>query len=242
MSLTYRSAGQLSKDHTISGTGHYRPATTNKPMSLVISPDLEALLEYDDHIRGSSEGRSRPETPSIQYAHSYQGDEQAPPIVGLPPPRRRSKGAAKAKTKAKPHKPSIPTNCDANVVEPMEEMSFAKPDYYDDFDDDYDKDSGRWSMRHARTRTAERNPYINPAPSFERTTVYDGNLVASSASSLSHVQEQEQSVEEGDSRQQGGSEDQSLKPLHLRYFNKMEKVLGRKRSSGSPQGQKGANG
>lgn len=75
-----------------------RPALT----SLVISPNLQALLEFDDRLRASSESHKRPEVASSSRTHYDQHPswgEQEVPTVSLPPPRRRKKSSVPASPK-----------------------------------------------------------------------------------------------------------------------------------------------
>lgn len=62
--------------------------------SLVISPNLQALLEFDDRLRASSESHRRPEVAPVghlQHVRYPSWSEQEVPTVPLPPPRRRKK-------------------------------------------------------------------------------------------------------------------------------------------------------
>jgi hypothetical protein len=243
MSLTHRSVRRLSSIHASTNHKVAGQTTSNPspPMSLVISPNLEALLEYDDRIRGSTEGRSSSRletTPAIQHARSplQQPDpEESVPIVGLPPPPRWNRGHDKLQPNSSVG--SLTATRGAGVE--LETMSFAMPEHHDDEDDDDDfhNDDRRSGLRHIRT---VKNPYINPAPSFVPESPHEGPLVESPASSSYYGLEQVRS-EVGDVDQQSESDDQGPKPLHLRYLNKMEKVLSRKKSSDSPQGRKGAS-
>lgn len=62
--------------------------------SLVISPNLQALLEFDDRLRTSSEILEQPETAPAELPQPSQFPswiQQEVPTVSLPPPRRRKK-------------------------------------------------------------------------------------------------------------------------------------------------------
>ena len=62
--------------------------------SLVISPNLQALLEFDDRLRASSKTYNQPDTPSssrVQHGRQPSWREQEVPTVSLPPPRRRKR-------------------------------------------------------------------------------------------------------------------------------------------------------
>lgn len=64
--------------------------------SLVISPNLQALLEFDDRLRASSKSHKRQEDASpspVTHAQYPSWNEQEVPTVSLPPPRRRKKGS-----------------------------------------------------------------------------------------------------------------------------------------------------
>lgn len=70
--------------------------------SLVISPNLQALLEFDDRLRESSRSHNQPEVPTraqhpIRYPSSWR--EQEVPTISLPPPRRRKKSGVQAPPK-----------------------------------------------------------------------------------------------------------------------------------------------
>lgn len=62
--------------------------------SLVISPNLQALLEFDDRLRASNKSHKRPDEVSsspAQHGQFPSWREQEVPTVSLPPPRRRRK-------------------------------------------------------------------------------------------------------------------------------------------------------
>lgn len=60
--------------------------------SLAISPNLQALLEFDDRLRTSSESQERPRKASVDLAlpgrQPSRGGQEVP-TVSLPPPRRK---------------------------------------------------------------------------------------------------------------------------------------------------------
>lgn len=59
---------------------------------LAISPNLQALLEFDDRLRTSSENHERPGTEPrgvVQPSQYPSWREQEVPTVSLPPPRRK---------------------------------------------------------------------------------------------------------------------------------------------------------
>src|SRR5882757_3156773 len=70
-------------------------ATPASPLAtLAISPDLQALLEFDDRLRSSGESDERPRTASADFSrpgkHSPWGKRrQEAATVSLPPPRRK---------------------------------------------------------------------------------------------------------------------------------------------------------
>jgi len=57
------------------------------PPSLVISPNLQALLEFDNRLRTPSESHGPPAKEQLGQCPSWR--EQAVPTVSLPPPRRK---------------------------------------------------------------------------------------------------------------------------------------------------------
>lgn len=60
--------------------------------SMAISPNLQALLEFDDRLRPPREGDERPEAVSADLTQSSQYPtwrQQEVPTISLPPPRRK---------------------------------------------------------------------------------------------------------------------------------------------------------
>lgn len=103
--------------------------------SLVISPNLQALLEFDDRLRASSESQKRPEVaPAGRVKHGRQPSwsEQEVPTVSLPPPRRRKKSGIPMSPKATSELESVAPSANIlpGIEEPREseEVVFMRPE------------------------------------------------------------------------------------------------------------------
>lgn len=125
--------------------------------SLVISPNLQALLEFDDRLRESSKGHKRPvRVPSsnrTQHGRHPSWGEQEVPTVSLPPPRRRKKSSLPASPKTiselEDVSPSTKTLPEAGEFGGSEEVLFTMPE----------------DIQEEREMRDLRNPYLNSPPS-----------------------------------------------------------------------------
>lgn len=125
--------------------------------SLVISPNLQALLEFDDRLRESSKSRKRTEETSptrAQYGRYPSLREQEVPTVSLPPPRRKRKKSAvqtspKAMSEPEGLSSSTGTLPGAGEFGASEEVVFTMPE-----DIPEETEEGDLS-----------NPYLNSPPS-----------------------------------------------------------------------------
>ncbi|KAF9786746.1 hypothetical protein BJ322DRAFT_670611 [Thelephora terrestris] len=103
--------------------------------SLVISPNLQALLEYDDRLRAPSESHKRPEgapVGRVQHVRYPSWSEQEVPTVPLPPPRRRKKSgltmSPKTISELESASPSTDALPGAGGLEVPEEVVFTRPE------------------------------------------------------------------------------------------------------------------
>ena len=126
--------------------------------SLAISPNLQALLEFDDRFRWSGECHGRPETTPADPAQLGQYPsrrQQEVPTVSLPPPRRKKSAVTDVpmtRTISETQSVSSPTNTYLELAEfgGLGEMVFARPEDVDE------------EMELERKYFA--NPYLNSPP------------------------------------------------------------------------------
>jgi len=127
--------------------------------SLVISPNLQALLEFDDRLRASSESQKRPEVaPAGRVKHGRQPSwsEQEVPTVSLPPPRRRKKSGIPTSPKATSEVESVAPS--ANILPGIEEFRGSEEVVFMRPEDILEEVEAHDSM----------NPYLNSPPSPRR--------------------------------------------------------------------------
>lgn len=127
--------------------------------SLVISPNLQALLEFDDRLRASSESQKRPEVAPagrVKHGRYPSWSEQEVPTVSLPPPRRRKKSGIPTSPKTIFELESVAPSMNIlpGIEEPREseEVVFTRPE------DILGEVEAQELM----------NPYLNPPPSPPR--------------------------------------------------------------------------
>jgi len=132
--------------------------------SLAISPDLQALLEFDDRIRGSGETHEQPDVTPTELPQPDQypsWGEQEVPTVSLPPPRRRKKkstvtdGPMSPQTISELQRVSSPANTYLGVggFEGLGEIVFARP--VDALEEEMEVESNDSA-----------NPYLNSPPRY----------------------------------------------------------------------------
>lgn len=127
------------------------------PSSLVISPNLQALLEFDNRLRTPSESHGPPAKEFSGFAQPGQcasWREQVVPTVSLPPPRRKKSVVpgvpVSPKTMSELQSVASSTSSFPEAGEITGEIEFAKPED---------------AMEGLRGST---NPYLNSPPSPPR--------------------------------------------------------------------------
>jgi len=127
------------------------------PASLVISPNLQALLEFDNRLRLPSESHGPPAKESPGFAQLGQcasWREQGVPTVSLPPPRRKKSVVTgvpvSPKTMFESERMASPTGSFIRAGEISGEIEFARPE------DVVEDERG------------STNPYLNSPPSPPR--------------------------------------------------------------------------
>jgi hypothetical protein len=148
--------------------------------SLVISPNLQALLEFDDRIRASNKSHKRPEEASsspVQHGQYPSWGEQEVPTVSLPPPRRRKKsdGPTSPKTISECEGVSSSTGAIPEAGE-SEEVVFTIPE-------DIPEDTEAKDLR---------NPYLNspPSPRYFHRRLNDSNETLETSRSVGWAKRQ----------------------------------------------------
>ena len=132
--------------------------------SLVISPNLQALLEFDDRLRTPSGSNERPgaEPPGLGQPSQYPSwRTQEVPTVSLPPPRRK-KGVVTGvpmspKTVSESKSVSSPTNTSPGAGDfgGLGEIMFARPE-------------DAMEVQDGVRSGGSMNPYLNSPPSTPR--------------------------------------------------------------------------
>jgi len=119
--------------------------------SLVISPNLDALLEYEDRTRGQTTGFSEPKTPESSsqprlWRHSTAVPSSAEFPIGLPPPPRRFRSLR------------LPSETRTNPL---------LPELVEEESRENQENITAIPISPLITSTTS-NPYINPAPTLDR--------------------------------------------------------------------------
>ena len=131
---------------------------------LTISPNLQALLEFDDRLRTSSDSHERPGTEASGVAQPSQypsWGEQEVPTVSLPPPRRKKSVVPgvpiSPKAMSEFRSVSPPTNISPGLGEfgGPGEIMFARPE-------------GAGGTEGEAGSEESVNPYLNSPPSSPR--------------------------------------------------------------------------
>jgi len=145
------------------------------PTSLVISPNLQALLEFDNRLRTPSESRGPPANGAPGFAKPGQcasWSEQAVPTVSLPPPRRKKSVVTDVpvspKTMFESQSAASSTSAFPEAGEITGEIEFARPEDVVD------------GVRRST------NPYLNsppspPRPSYPRLEAEGEGIVQNQA-------------------------------------------------------------
>jgi len=127
------------------------------PASLVISPNLQALLEFDNRLRTPSEGHGPPAKDATGFAQLGQRPswkDQVVPTVSLPPPRRKKSVVTgvpvSPKTMSEFQSVVAPMNAIPRAGEISGDIEFARPE------DAVEGERG------------SPNPYLNSPPSPPR--------------------------------------------------------------------------
>ena len=132
--------------------------------SLAISPNLQALLEFDDRLRTPSESHERSGAASADLVQTGQypvWKQQEVPTISLPPPRRKKSVVTGApmspKTISESQSVSSPTNNFSGVAEfgGLGEIMFARAE-------DVSEDEMELEFK------GPPNPYLNSPPSPPR--------------------------------------------------------------------------